>query len=139
MKFEEIRKDVFELAKTHTLAHCIASDGGMGAGIAVPMRKKFKLAGIRKLPMEERKHPTCVFYNGVFNLITKKISSGKPNYCSMHCALETMKVLAQQEGVTKIAMPKIGCGLDQLSWPIVRDIIKGVFMDTDIEIVVCKL
>ena len=40
-------------------------------------------------------------------------------------------------GVKKIAMPKIGCGLDRLNWNIVRSIIKEVFEDTDIEILIC--
>ncbi len=34
-------------------------------------------------------------------------------------------------------MPKIGCGLDGLNWDIVRSIIKEVFKDTDIEILIC--
>ena len=39
----------------------------------------------------------------------------------------------------KIAMPQIGCGLDRLKWKDVSDVIKDVFADTDIEILVCKL
>ena len=39
----------------------------------------------------------------------------------------------------KIAMPVIGCGLDRLDWSKVSDIIKDVFSDTDIEILVCKI
>lgn len=39
--------------------------------------------------------------------------------------------------VTKLAMPKIGCGLDILEWNKVSEIIKDVFKDTDIEILVC--
>ena len=37
----------------------------------------------------------------------------------------------------RIAMPKIGCGLDQLNWQDVEGIIREVFADTDIEILVC--
>jgi hypothetical protein len=35
-------------------------------------------------------------------------------------------------------MPIIGCGLDRLQWDKVSEIIKDVFKDTDIEILVCK-
>ena len=37
----------------------------------------------------------------------------------------------------KIAMPKIGSGLDRLNWQDVEQIIKDVFADTDVEILVC--
>lgn len=33
-------------------------------------------------------------------------------------------------------MPKIGCGLDKLDWTAVREIIREMFADTDIEILV---
>ena len=37
----------------------------------------------------------------------------------------------------KIAMPRIGCGLDRLEWGNVRRMIKCLFADTDVEILVC--
>ena len=48
-----------------------------------------------------------------------------------------MRSIADKEGVTKIAMPKIGSGLDKLNWLQVQTIILDVFKDMDIEIVVC--
>jgi hypothetical protein len=41
--------------------------------------------------------------------------------------------------VTKLAMPKVGCGLDKLSWPNVYDIICDVFKNTDVDILICEL
>ena len=35
-------------------------------------------------------------------------------------------------------MPIIGCGLDKLQWDKVSKIIKEIFEDTDIEILVCR-
>ena len=43
-----------------------------------------------------------------------------------------------KNGINKIAMPMIGCGLDKLNWDKVSQIIKETFKDTDIEILVCK-
>lgn len=37
----------------------------------------------------------------------------------------------------KLAMPRIGCGLDKLEWSKVKAIIEEVFADTDVEILVC--
>ena len=41
--------------------------------------------------------------------------------------------------ITKLAMPKIGCGLDRLQWDKVYDIICDVFKDTDVDILICEL
>ena len=74
----------------------------------------------------------------VFNLITKEKYWQKPTYKTMQGALEIMKMMATENGVKKIAMPIIGCGLDRLQWDKVSKIIQEVFEDTDIEILVCK-
>lgn len=44
-----------------------------------------------------------------------------------------------KEQIQYLAMPKIGCGLDRLQWGKVREIIKDVFNDVNIEILVCSL
>lgn len=38
-----------------------------------------------------------------------------------------------------LAIPRIASGLDRLQWAKVREIIKEVFDDMDIEILVCRL
>ena len=43
MIFTEIHKDLFTVDKSYYLAHCIASDFIMGAGIAVRFQKEFSL------------------------------------------------------------------------------------------------
>ena len=50
-----------------------------------------------------------------------------------------MKRGCETENITKIAMPKIGCGLDKLKWEDVSSAIKEIFADSQIEIVVCYL
>ena len=45
-----------------------------------------------------------------------------------------MKEHAVKNQVKKIAMPKIGCGLDRLEWDTVSDLIMNVFLDTPINI-----
>ena len=124
--------------KEYAITHCISSDCKMGAGIAIPMKKKFKLGGLENLPEDKRAHPTCIFHNGVYNLITKKKYSGKPDYQTMRVSLVVMRNHALSNNITKIAMPKIGCGLDKLNWGMVRAIIHELFEDTDIEILVCR-
>ena len=50
-----------------------------------------------------------------------------------------MKEICLKENITKIAMPKIGCGLDQLNWNDVKRLLFETFENTDIEIFVCYL
>lgn len=137
MNFYEEERDLFEVDEAWHLAHCVASDLRMGAGIAVPMNAKF---GLRKALMESGKslvHPTCVLAGRVFNLITKQRSWDKPTFGDLEQALRVMREIAVREMVAGIAMPRIGCGLDRLEWREVSDEIKRVFSDTDIDVLVC--
>jgi len=137
MKLIEEHKDLFTVDKNYHLAHCIASDLRMGAGIAVPMQRKFGLRGKIRSSGESTENPTCILIGRVFNLVTKKRSSGKPSYKSLEASLRKMRELVIENNIKKIAMPKIGCGLDRLQWGRVREMIKDIFGDLDIEILVC--
>lgn len=142
---EEIR-DLFSVPEDYYLAHCISADFGMGKGIVVEFNRRFDMKW--KLQMKypdyinEWHHRNwsfnCILEGKVFNLITKERYFHKPTYDSLYGALNLMKFICVQNGITKIAMPVIGCGLDRLSWSKVSDIIKEIFQDTDMEILVCK-
>jgi len=137
MIFREERKDLFSVNfKEWTPVHCISRDCKMGAGIAVPMRKKFELGGLKKVV---NIYPTSVYHNGVFNLITKAHYWNKPTLNSLKKSLIDMKSQIEELGIKKIVMPKIGCGLDKLNWPEVRELIKVIFEEMDIEILVCYI
>ena len=137
MKLTEKKQDLFTVGEDYYLAHCIASDLRMGAGIAVPMCQKYSLRTRMRASGESLDYPTCVLTEPVFNLITKKISSGKPTYDSLRDALAKMSLMVAAKGVKKIAMPKIGCGLDRLQWGLVRGMIEDAFKDLPGEILVC--
>ena len=140
MTFREEKMDLFTVDATYYLAHCIASDIRMGAGIAVPMNEKFDLRRrlLEKVKLgESLRHPTCILTGEVFNLITKAKSYEKPTFSNLVVAVEMMAAIAKQRGFIRIAMPRIGCGLDRLPWGAVRDALKKAFEDTDMEILVC--
>lgn len=59
----------------------------------------------------------------------------KPTLSTLRQALTCMKICG--ENSDKIAMPRIGCGLDHLNWQDVEQIIRELFADTDVEILVC--
>lgn len=140
MILKEEKRNIFTVDDKYYFAHCISSDCKMGAGIAVDFQNKFHLRNaLLNFDEDIRKHPTCILIDRVFNLITKKTYSGKPTYKSLEIAITDMADLIDLYKIKYLAMPKIGCGLDRLQWSSVREIIKEVFEDVDIEILVCYL
>lgn len=142
---EEIR-DLFSVPEEYFLAHCISADYELGAGIAVEFNRRFDMR--RKLKNDVPDYwdymqrynlqGECVLIERVLNLITKEKYWYKPTYKSMRQALHCMKLVCEANNITKIAMPIIGCGLDRLKWDKVSEIIKEIFEDTEIEILVCR-
>lgn len=93
-------------------------------GIAVEFQKRFNLRiQLMSLPEEKRIHPTCICINHVYNLITKERYYHKPSLDTVRVALEKMREQLLEHGVNKIAMPRIGSGLDGLPWLSVKEII----------------
>ena len=139
MNYTENKQNLFSVSSEYYIAHCIAEDLKMSAGIAVDIQKKFHVRGQILKGTHDHRFPACILTGRVFNLITKKKSTGKPNYESMRAALMRMRSLCVDHAIEKVAMPKIGCGLDRLSWPAVRGMLYGIFMDLDVDILVCHL
>ena len=142
MIFKEINGDLFESDEKYTLVHCISADCAMGAGIAktfddrMPKMKKLLKRTIRENNMQGY---FAILYQGernVINLITKERYWHKPTYSSLKASLLNAKKIAIRNDIKYLAMPVIGCGLDRLQWSKVSVMIKEVFADTDIEIVV---
>lgn len=50
-----------------------------------------------------------------------------------------MKDLCIEHGVTELALPRIGCGLDGLIWSQVKLMLKDVFWDSNITIRIYRL
>ena len=142
MIFKEIKGDLFKSDDKYTLVHCISYDCGMGAGIAktfdskMPQMKKLLKSTIRENNM---KGYFAILYIGdrnVINLITKERYWHKPSYSSLKASLLNAKEITIHNNIKYLAMPVIGCGLDRLQWSKVSAMIKEIFADTDIEIVV---
>lgn len=140
MTFKVCRDNLFNYTDTHYLAHCVSADFALGAGIAVEFNKRFNMrAKLHSLPKECREVGKAILCDKVFNLITKEKYSGKPSYTSLFSTLIDMRDQCVHKGITKLAMPMIGCGLDKLSWDRAYYLIQNTFKDTDIDIIVCYL
>ncbi len=143
MTFFEERGDLFaeEIISEYALCHCISADFALGAGLAKAVAKMgVKKALLDNYPREWRGRGYCLITqtNGVVvgNLVTKERYFHKPFLESLRQALEDFRGQALEMELKKIAMPKIGCGLDMLRWEDVCEVIKEVFRDTDNDILV---
>ena len=149
MVYSEVSEDLFNNAGEYALAHCISADCKLGKGIDVEFAKRFNTKNLLQIEYPNyvdrfNSHSCLIIDNGkygtgtdVLNLVTKKYYYNKPTIESMRGALEDMKVECLLRGIKKVAMPKIGCGLDRLSWNDVKNAIFEVFSDTNMEIKVC--
>ncbi len=152
MRYTEKKGNLFSVNSEYVLAQCISADFAMGLGIAIDFNMHFNT----KQNLVDRFHGNalriwderfcnkglkgmCIKDTRVYNLVTKRQYWEKPTYNTIRCALLDMREQMIENGDTKVAMPKIGCGLDKLLWEKVSNIIKDVFSDTDIEITVFYL
>ena len=118
---------------------CISADLAMGAGIALEFNKYFDTKNVLNKYMDinhiaigdivSYKHTNNI---GVVCLITKQKYSDKPTYDSITKCLNGIKAIIETKKGTNyiIRMPFIGCGLDQLKWDNVSQIINDIFKDT---------
>lgn len=142
MIFKEINGDLFKSDNMYTLVHCISRDCAMGAGIAVTFNNKFpemKKQLKNTIRENDLQGYFAILYRGernVINLITKEKYWHKPTYSSLKMSLLNAKQIILRNNIKHIAMPVIGCGLDRLQWSKVSAMIKEIFADTDVEIVV---
>lgn len=138
---EYVEGDLFDVARQRcaSLAHCVACDLRMGAGIAVQFRVRYGAAdkpllhqcanvgacGVRTVAGNLR----------VYYLVTKRHSLGKPTLATLEAALCSLR-RATAGAARVIAMPRIGCGLDRLAWPDVARLINKVFEHRNVHIIV---
>lgn len=140
MIFKEEKRDLFSVDDKYYLAHCISDDFALGAGIAVEFVKRYNMRAELK-----NQYPNgiggvgCVLIDNVFNLITKEKCYHKPTYKTLEKSLELMCDIIVKKDIKYLAIPKIGCGIDRLDWEQVKEIIKEVFNNVDIEILVCHI
>lgn len=145
MIIREEQRDLFTVPKDHILVHCISADLAMGAGIAKEFTKRGVKAQLQR-DYQDIEVGDCLVsdttgWRAELNLVTKEKYWQKPTYETMRMALEDTKSLYEEImnyiETVKLAMPRIGCGLDRLQWDKVKVIIEEVFADTDVEILVC--
>ena len=141
LQYLEQSQDLFVVDKGYVLAHCVSQDCKMGAGIALEFRKR-----IPEMPDDVKKmNPqigdaipyTTKGGRVVVNLFTKERYHHKPTYETLTKSLISLRNYMRENEFTRIAIPKIGSGLDKLEWNQVKEIVKTIFANEDMEILVC--
>lgn len=146
MRYKEVYGDLFSAGSEPLYVHCISADFVLGAGIAAEFTRRGVKAALRST------YPMNVWYGEgyglptpmidkhmVYNLVTKAKCYDKPTIATLQGALDSLKRYVIANNITKIVMPKIGCGLDKLSWSDVSLCIFDTFADVPVDITVYKL
>ncbi|KAL9908944.1 terminal ADP-ribose protein glycohydrolase 2 isoform 1-T3 [Glossina fuscipes fuscipes] len=119
-----------------SVVHSISADFAMCRNISL----QFKCKNGRNHEMLRQDHHTgsvAVLKDHkryVYNLVTKERQHEKSTYIALFYALLTTRDHMRQHGVKKLAIPRLGCGIDRLEWFRVKSILEMVFADDDIEI-----
>ena len=72
----------------------------------------------------------------IYNLVTKERFCDKPDLSTLSKTLQTMEIHTSTNGVSTIAIPKLGCGLDQMNWQEIVKLLRDIFAYADVQIVV---
>lgn len=129
------------LKQNDNLAHCISADCEASQGIADQMvrrgliqRKRLRSTDPVVTDIITVKYPRRTIYN----LVTKQYKFNKPTNETMYKTLSKLKSALIQDGVQSISIPKLGCGIDELKWDMVKRMIHYIFKDTSIKITICN-
>lgn len=120
-----------------SMAHCVSADLQMSGGIMPAFKKMCN--GFEELKNQERRVGQIAVSNRndtsfVYHLVTRSNWWDAATPSSMRSCMEHLREHCQENGVDKLAIPRLGTGEDRLDWPIVKQIIEDVFKDTDISI-----
>lgn len=125
--------DVFAADDADAFAHGCNCAGAMGAGIAVQFKRRWPRMydEYRSLCAAGSFRPGDVFlWRGdgatIFNLGTQATWRVGATEAAVRTSLERMARMADEFGVGRIAMPRVGAGLGGLPWPSVESIVREV-------------
>jgi O-acetyl-ADP-ribose deacetylase (regulator of RNase III) len=132
----EIEGDVFKTTTDAALAHCVSADLAMNGGIALLFKEKFgRIEILKKLnPQVGKCYYLNVEWRMVFYLVTKQAVHHNVTYSSLESSLVDMRRLITKYEVKAVAIPRIGCGLDQLEWTRVNMILNKTFHNSAVKI-----
>ena len=125
----------------NSIGHCISADARISKGFADFL--SHRMSGLRSTCRNAKlfMRPVYLFWDStrkryIYNLVTKERFCDKPNLLTLCKTLQAMKILASTNGVSTIAIPKLGCGLDQSNWREIVKLHRDLFAYADVQVVV---
>ena len=135
--------DLFDHDGLDGLAHGCNCAGAMGAGIAVAFRDRYPAMfheyKARCADGRFTLGDVFVWTEGartIFNLGTQRTWRTRAELGAIERSVATMIAAAEERGVRRIGLPRIGAGLGGLSWPSVRALLERSGSATAVELVV---
>ena len=129
------------LQQPNSIGHCISADARMSKGFADFL--SHRIPRLRSICRKARLFlgQVYLFWDSsgkryIYNFVTKEKFYDKPNLSTLSKTFEAMKVHASMNGVSTIAIPKLGCGLDQMNWQEVVKLLPDIFTHADVQLVV---
>lgn len=132
----EVSGDIFETPEEFHLVHCVSGDLKLSRGIALEFRRRY--GHIEKLKQQHPKKTEIAYFKlgsrYILNLVTKEKCWQKPTLQDIYESLLNLRRFCQEVEIKKLAMPRIGSGLDQLDESTVLQMIKYIFQNSGISI-----
>jgi len=139
--YSEQTVNIFSLPNDIAIGHCTSQCLTMSKGIVLQFRNKFK--NLQNLK-DQRKKITEIAYlknerQWILYLITKKEYNENPAYTNIFRTLTNTRRFCIENNITTLALPKICTAHDKKDWNVISTMIKFIFQDTQIKIVICLL
>ena len=132
------------IQQPNTSGTCISADARMSKDFADFL--SYKISGLRSTCRKAKlfMRQVYLFWDStgrryIYNLLTKERFYDKPNLSPLSKTLEAMKIHASMNGVSAIAIRKLGCGLDQMNWQKFVKLLGHIFAYADVQIIVYTL
>ena len=144
MKITEVELNIMSAPQSYYLANGISRDLNFATGLPAVFDKMYNMKEkIETFYQDEYTHEPvielgeAVLIDNVFNLVVKESSYDKPDKDRLLDAITDMRDQMEEEVITKLAIPKICCGRNGLNWDDVKAMFELVFVDADVQILVC--
>ncbi|KRK05194.1 ADP-ribose glycohydrolase OARD1 isoform X2 [Drosophila yakuba] len=138
VKIVESKLDIFHAPQTHSLAHAVESSFTAERGT---LAWQFALiyGDVDELRQRRVSRGNCAVleHNArfIYYLVTKSSLYEASTYDDVQSALICMREHMREHGVTKLAIPRLGCGIDRLDWLRVRSLLDLVFAEDSVDII----
>jgi len=133
---KEVTGNIFDAPENFNLAHCVSADLKLNKGLALEFRRKY--GHIRELKLQNPSKTKILYLQVgsryILNLVTKEKFWQKPTYEDIYKTLINLKQFCREHKLQNIALPRIACGLDQLEWPTVLNMIRYIYQNSGIQI-----